>query len=426
MTRQRVGAHRLPPVFNLESIEAMDKYALKPRTALELGIMCGFPPPPEKRPDLTNWDLAPFNRWSFMNVRKLFPTVEVKADAGNASSLPTSPSDLSSIHFNGRSGKRVGLTEFLDSSYTDGFMVLHKGVVIHETYGNNMQEDTPHLSQSVAKSLVGALAGILYHKGLIDPAAPLVDYVPELKHCGYRDATLSQALSMTSGVRFIEDYNHPDSDIRRIDVASGWRPAPVSASNPTIRDVILTLPQIRPHGEVFEYRSIETDVVAWALERATNLSLAQLTSDFIWKPIGAEQDAFYTVDRALTAQADGGFNACLRDYARFGLMMQNDGCTESRQVVPSAWVEQSTQHEGSSYGPPYSDICPSGAYRNFWWLNNITHGDFMARGVFGQMIYIDRAAELTIVKLSTWPDYLIREFTRDCLSAFAAIRQHLL
>jgi CubicO group peptidase (beta-lactamase class C family) len=95
-------------------------------------------------------------------------------------------------------------------------------------------------------------------------------------------------------------------------------------------------------------------------------------------------------------------------------------------VVPSAWVEQSTQHDGDSYGPPYSDICPSGAYRNFWWLNNITHGDFMARGVFGQMIYIDRAAELTIVKLSTWPDYLIREFTRDCLSAFAAIRQHLL
>ena len=404
----------------------MTHVVLKPRTALELGIMCGFPPPPEKRPDLSNWDLAPFNRWSFMNVRKLFPTVEVKAEPASSSPLPVALRDLSRIRFVNSAGHRVSLAEFIDSSYTDGMLVLHRGEVIMETYCNNMQADTQHLSQSIAKSLVGALTGILHHQGLVDPRAPLVEYVPELEDCGYRDATLAQALDMTSGVRFTEDYDHPDSDIRRIDIASGWRPPPeANGANPTIRDIILTLPRIRPHGKQFQYRSIETDVVAWVLERASKRSLANLTSELIWKPIGAEQDAYFTVDRALTAQADGGFNACLRDYARFGLMMQNGGCTGSTQVVPNAWAEMSTQDGGRSYGPPYSDVCAQGAYRNFWWLNNITRGDFMARGVFGQMIYVNRAAELTIVKLSTWPDYLIRDFTRDSLHAFDAIGTYL-
>jgi CubicO group peptidase (beta-lactamase class C family) len=404
----------------------MNNIALKPRTARELGIMCGFPPPPEKRPDLTNWDLAPFNRWSFMNVRKLFPTVEVKADSAYVSQLPESLLDLSSLRFRDHADKPISLPEFLDRSYTDGLLVLHKGAVISEIYSNSMQANTPHLSQSISKSIVGALTGILHQQGLIDPQAPLVEYVPELKHCGYQSVTLSQALDMTSGVRFVEDYNHPESDIRRIDIASGWRPSPDCDSYPTIRDVILTLPQIRPHGECFEYRSIETDVIAWALERAANESLANLVSELIWQKIGAEHDAFFTVDRAMTALADGGFNATLRDYARFGLMMQNGGRTGSVQVVPEDWIEQSTRDKGNVYGAPYSDLCPSGAYRNFWWLNNIRRGDFMARGVFGQVIYIDRQSELTIVKLSTWPDYLIRHFARDSLLAFDAIRKHLL
>ncbi|MGD8349556.1 MAG: serine hydrolase [Gammaproteobacteria bacterium] len=399
----------------------MDKSVLKPRTALELGIMRGFPPPPEKRPDLSNWDLAPFNRWSFMNIRNLFPTVDVKADSAAIRDLPARPGDLSKIEFEDHQGRRTGLAAFLDASYTDGFLVLHRGEIVTETYFNNMRPDTPHLSQSVAKSVIGALAGILHRQGLIDPEAPLVEYVPELGRCGYRQAKLSHALNMTSGVRFVEDYNQPDSDMTRIDIASGWRPLPTGSAPSTIRDIILTLPQIRPHGKIFEYRSVETDVVAWVLERAADRSLAELTSEFIWKRIGAEHDAFFTVDRAATALADGGFNATLRDYARFGLMMQNDGRVDGSEVVPASWVEACANGDRSLFGPPHTDACPDGAYSNFWWVNNVEIGDFMARGVFGQMIYVNRAAELTIVKLSTWPDYLIENFKRDSLAAFRAI-----
>ena len=107
----------------------MGKSSLKPRTAEELGIMRGFPPPPEKRPDLTNWDLAPFNRWSFMNIRNLFPTVDVKADYGLRQELPQALRDLSSIEFEDHAGKRVTLADYLYSNYTDGFLVLHRGVI---------------------------------------------------------------------------------------------------------------------------------------------------------------------------------------------------------------------------------------------------------------------------------------------------------
>ena len=346
--------------------------------------MRGFPPPPEKRPGPSNWDLAPFNRWSFMNIRNLFPTV-------------------------------VSLAEFLHASYTDGFLVLHRGKIVHEEYFNNMQSDTAHLSQSVAKSIVGALTGILHARGLVDPNAPLIDYVPELARCGYRGATLVHALDMTSGIRFVEDYGRPDSDMTRIDIASGWRPPPDGEAQSTIRDVILSLPKQRAHGEVFEYKSIETDVVAWALERAANRSLADLVSEHIWKKIGAEHNAFFTVDRAATALADGGF----------GLMMQNDGKVGDVEVVPGDWVDACASGNRDVYGEPYTETCPDGAYSNFWWCNNIEAGDFMARGVFGQMIYINRAAQLTIVKLSTWPDYQIRNFTRDSLRAFAEILRQL-
>jgi len=397
----------------------------KPLTALELGIMRGFPPPPDKRPDLNNWDLAPFNRWSFSNMRSLFPTADVKSDCSRTRPLPVAKQELLSVGFNDQQGERTTLSEFIDNTYTDGLLVLHRGRIITENYYNEMLPDTPHLSQSVSKSIVGCLAGILVDQHILDIEAPLIEYVPELSACGYKDAKLGHALSMTSGVQFSEDYNDPHSDMTRIDVACGWRPVPEGNEQPTIYDVILSLPKIREHGEIFKYRSVETDVVAWAIERATDKSLSELVGELVWQKIGAEHDAFFTVDKAATAIASGGFNATLRDYARFGLMMQKNGLVDDTRVVSKHWVDSSSSGNNSLYGKPYTDTCPNGAYSNFWWVDNIEKGDLMARGVFGQMIYVNREAELTIVKLSTWPDYTRPDFTRNSLLAFRAIREAL-
>ena len=170
---------------------------------------------------------------------------------------------------------------------------------------------------------------------------------------------------------------------------------------------ILTLKkQIRPHGELFEYRSIETDVLAFAMERATGKRIAQIISEEIWQPIGPEESASFTVDAAGYALADGGFNATLRDYARFGLLWANGGMVNGKPVLAPAWVQSTSTGDNSKFKSPYSDISPNGAYRNQFWLRDIKRPVLMCRGVFGQLIYIDPAREFVAVKLSSWPEFV--------------------
>ncbi|PWE37244.1 6-aminohexanoate hydrolase [Pelagicola sp. LXJ1103] len=383
--------------------------------------MQGFPPPPGARPDPMTWDLGPMNRWAFLNMRSMFPTTDVRRGDTAPSEMPRAAQELGRIPFTGADGGALSVRDWLEQSYTDGFLVMHKGKIISEQYFNDMAGHTPHLSQSVAKSLVGALAGTLEGEGLIDPAALITDLIPELATSGYAGATLGQVLDMRSGARFTEDYGLPNSDMTRIDIACGWRPTPEGQARPTIRDVIQTLPLERDHGGAFQYRSIETDVVAWALERAAQAPLAELLSTRIWQKIGAERDGFFTVDAAGTALADGGFNATMRDYARFGAMLLAGG----EGIVPEAWINATRQGDPSAFGAPYTGASPKGAYRNQWWIHDAGRGDIMARGVFGQLIYLDFETDFMAVKLSTWPDYLIDAQTLNALAGVIAIRDSL-
>jgi CubicO group peptidase (beta-lactamase class C family) len=387
-------------------------------------IMRGFPPPPEMRPTLENWDLPPFNRWSFQNVRRVLPTAPVSRGAGPVDALPSAAQDFSDIAFTAIDGATRSVAQMLADTYTDGFMVVHRGRIVTELYFNGMTPSTEHLSQSVAKSIVSTIAGILIHDGVLDPRAPLSRYVPELAACGYGDAKLDHVLDMRSGVRFDETYGDPDADISRFDIASGWRP-PRAGLPSSVYDLILTLPKAREHGGVFQYRSVETDVIGWVMERATDRHLCDLVSRHLWSRIGAGQDAYFTVDRAGTALADGGFNATLRDYARFGLLHLNDGLAMGQRVVPSAWVRACRTGDPTVFGEPYNILTPGGAYSNQWWVRDPERGITQARGVFGQLIWIDPPAEMVAVKLSSWPNYLMPEFSYDTYRALEAIAREL-
>ena len=393
--------------------------------ARDLGIMQGFPPAPDSIPGPSNWDLPPFNRWSFCNMRNLFPTADVPRGSGPVRALPPAQQELRSIRFPTLAGPQQTIGDWLNTSYTDGFMVISRGRTVHESYHGDLGALNPHLSQSVAKSVVGTLAGVLHGEGALDLDAPMPSLVPELAQSGYAGATLRQVLDMRSGVRFNEDYGTPGSDMTRIDIASGWRPAEGGHPPATIRDVILTLPQERAHGEAFHYRSIETDVIAWALERAAGASLADLLSSRIWSRMGAERDAYFTVDGAGTALADGGFNATMRDYARLGLLLLEGGAWGGAQIVPEDWIRASASGDRAVFGAPYTATSPKGAYSRQWWIHDAARGDFMARGVFGQLIYLDPKTEFLAVKMSSWPDFLIHSYTVDMLSAVTAIRDAL-
>src|SRR5262249_25028266 len=154
--------------------------------------------------------------------------------------------------------------------------VLQGGKIVTERYFNQMGQRMLHLSQSVAKSVTGAVAGVLVEAGVLDPNAPVIDYVPELAATAYRDARIRHVLDMTSGVRFDETYEDPYSDMGRVDVASGWKPPPgPGVWHDNVFDVVMTLTvKEREHGERFEYRSIETDVLAFCMERASGRRLS--------------------------------------------------------------------------------------------------------------------------------------------------------
>ncbi len=376
--------------------------------------------PPQMVPPRLDWDRPPWNRWAFQHIREILPTVEVWRGDGPVRELARNEVELDDLPTVDSTGAPTTLAGNLDETYTDGFLVLKGGAVAYERYFNGMTPRTLHLSQSMAKSVTASVFGILVGRGLIDPAAPVSRYLPELERTGWRGATLQHVLDMTTGVRYSEEYTDRYSDMGQTDVAAGWKPIP-PGSDPAFKwpthiwEQILGLKETeRPHGDKFVYRSIETDVLAFTMERVTGKRLAQLVSEELWQKIGAEESACFTVDRAGYALADGGFNATLRDFGRFGqTILENGG-----GIVPPAWIEAT---RNGRHGPHFNESLPNGSYRNQFWLEDAKSRTLMCRGVFGQLIYISWDYDMVVVKLSTYPDFGNIAYSVATLKAIHAI-----
>ena len=370
------------------------------------------------------WDGAPYNRWTFQNVRQIVPTAEVWRGPGPVLPLPEAPQNLAELEFE-HEGGRDTIGAFLDTSFTDGFIVLHKGTIVSETYMNGMRRRTTHLSQSVAKSVVGTVAGILNGRGELDFSAPVTHYLPELESTAYRGASVQQVMDMQSGVRFDETYTAPDSHIAKVDAASGWKDLKPGWPD-TMWKLIGELTEAEAaHGESFRYRSIETDVIGFILQKISGLALAELVSRELWAPMGAEEDAYFTVDTTGYGLGDGGFNATLRDYARFAQLICGGGTAHGRQIVPWAFITGLSDGEHAKFGAQDRLALPGGAYHNQFWIEEAGRPVVICRGVFGQLIYIDPEREFVAVKLSSWPDFTNPGRTRTALAAIRAIRATL-
>ncbi len=356
-----------------------------------------------------NWDVPPYNRWALQNIDKILRVAPVSRGDGPLSELPTGYREIDSIPVTCVDGSQTTVRGIVGETATDGFLVIHRGAVIHESYFNEMTPSTLHLSQSMAKSITATLAGIYISQGLIDPDAPLTDAIPELSRCAYSGATLRHVLDMRSGVRFGEDYSDPECECGRLDRASGWKPRNDESAPRTIREFILTLEKERSHGGHFEYRSIETEIIAWMCEIAGGARLPDLLSREIWSKLGAEHGASLTIDAEGTALADGGFNSTLRDYGRFALMHLYEGAFDGNQIVPRQWIHACRSGEQEPFrlnGAATLAHYPKACYSNQWWVLDREKGIHAARGANGQLIYIDPTKELVVVKLSSWPDFL--------------------
>ncbi len=375
-----------------------------------------------------NWDWPPQNRWAFQHVGDFLRTARIARGHGPAWHFGAAPRDLTGITFTDIDGATRTVGEMLAATCTDGFLVAHDGRIITELYMNGMERSTLHLSQSVVKSFTSALVGILVGAGELAIERPVSDYVPELARCGYRGATLSQVLDMRSGVKFGEDYLAPDSEVAALDRASGWKPRRDAADTLSIKELILTLQQERPHGGPFLYRSIETEVLGWIIAKVTGQDYATSMSNALWQPMGAEADANITIDHEGTALADGGLNATLRDYARFGQLFLDGGARGTKQVVPEAWVMACRTGDVGAFGPENAErfaSFPNAAYSKQWWVFDTVAGLHHARGVYGQLIHVEPARRLVVVKLSSWPDPVNDALSGTTLRAIEAIGREL-
>ena len=372
-----------------------------------LGWMQGFPPAPDK---LITFDdprggAFPRNRWSFSHVRESVPTANVWRGNGAPSPLPAAPRDLDGIAFTALGGEPMTFGQMLPRTYTDGILVLHKGDVVYEKYFGALTPERPHLAMSVTKSFVDTLAAILVAEGKLDPAAPVTKYLPEMKDTAYGDATVRQVMDMTVGVKYSENYADPKAEVFDYARAGGMMvQGPGYAGPRSFYDFLKTLQKEGLHDEGFAYKTVNAEMLAWVLRRASGQSLADLLSEKIWRRIGAEQDAYFMVDRIGTESGGGGLNTTLRDLARFGETMRNGGRANGQQVIPqSAIAEIAGGGDKAKFAKAGYALLPGWSYRDMWWSTNNDHGAYMARGIHGQSIYVDPKAEMVIVRYAAHP-----------------------
>jgi CubicO group peptidase (beta-lactamase class C family) len=391
--------------------------------------MAGTPPfPPDSLVTLANWQDPPFNRWSFQHIRELIPTARISRGHARPRRLPRAERDLDGLRFRS-GGRELTVAEMLAETYTDGFMVLHRGQIVTEQYFNGMAPDTTHLLMSVSKSVVSSVAGILADRGQLDVSAPVEKVVPELTGTSFEGATVQHLLDMRAGTHFDESYENLEADVRTYERVYLWRPDGAEARPADALAYYATLYNDGEHGGPFRYRSILTDVLGWVVEKAGGARLHELIAELVWQPMGAEFDAEITVDAHGNAMADGGICATLRDMGRFGLLFAGGGrgrAARRRPVVPDGWILDTIAGapdgpEAFVAGDDEPGFPPGAHYRNCWWVREPAVPFFHASGINGQNVFVHVPSETVVVKLSTWPTALSPKIgvTTDAARAIA-------
>lgn len=334
---------------------------------------------------------ANVNAHSFRRMDDLFTTRTV-ARSGPVWQLPKREQALDfDYEWNGAS---ITAQDFLERTYTSALLVMKDGHIVSEIYRNNSGPDSRFIGWSMTKSLTSILVGCALADGHIDSLDTAIsDYLPELADAAYGGVSIRHVMQMRSGVDYEERYdfanpgtaasNHIDALVKNV---------------ARFADVARTLPQRTAPGSTFQYKTIDTAVLGWLVERASGMSVAAYTEQCLWEPLGAEADGFYIMDGppGVGREFSGaGFNATLRDWARVGQMVLDGGVADGRRIVSGAWIAESTQPSGA-------EDQRRGGYGLQWW----TMGDsdaFAAIGLQGQYIYIDPATRTVVVKLSYFP-----------------------
>jgi CubicO group peptidase (beta-lactamase class C family) len=314
--------------------------------------------------------------------------------SGTPSPLPTgAPLKLSS-----------DLDAYLAGQRSAALLVVHDGKLRLERYGLGFDGSGRWTSFSVAKSFTSTLVGAALKDGFIKSLDDKVSlYIPELKGSAYDEVSVRQLLTMTSGVKWNEDYDDPNSDVAKF---NNHKP---EAGVEVLVSYMRKLPREVPAGTRWLYSTGETDLVGTLVQRATQKPLATYLAEKVWDPAGMEQQATWLL--STTGQEIGGccVQASPRDYARMGQFILNGATVNGQSIVPDDWLAQATTKQ--------TDIgTPGRGYGYQWWTYD--DGSFTARGIFGQGIFIDPQRKLVIVSNANWGGGARDKVATEARSAF--------
>jgi CubicO group peptidase (beta-lactamase class C family) len=362
----------------------------------------------------------PTSEWTFTHMNRLFPSTTVDRGGPCAQFRPPAQPLQVQYRFDGRT---YDLDQLHLRTYSTGFVVLHKGNLVHESYQGLFAGPQVRFQLfSLTKSITSILVGIaLDNRILVDTSDGVIRYLPQLAGSAYDAVSIDHLLDMTSGVGTPELWTDPDSDIARF--------ADAVFTGGSLEAVVRSVERFTQPGVTFNYSTIDTQVLGWILEAASGESLAEFASKWLWSRIGADHDAYYWLsrERPRTAIGGGSFNATARDLARIGLLMSHGGMIGGRQIVSREWVERSWQgvkphlekgalgrNQPSHYG-----------YANHWWTVKGGSRTFAALGIYGQYLYVDSDADVVIAKCSAWPVEDDAQLDRETIIALNSVVCHL-
>ena len=294
------------------------------------------------------------------------------------------------------------LDDFMADTKTTGLLVIKDGQVVAERYQYDRQPEMRFRSFSMAKTFTSMLVGIAHHKGLIrslDDKA--LDYWPEIAASAYGQTTIRNLLRMASGVPFKELYTWTPDDDNWVWGRVLNLPENRGRPEKIIEHLDTKATREAEQGSRFKYASIETEILGRVLSRASGMTVTQMTEAWLWQPMGAEAEARWLLAGTDQGEATGGgFNATLRDYGRFGILLANDGVREGVQVIPRDYLLDAT--DAARQPPAFRprSATPGMGYGYQTWLVPLKERTFALQGIHGQAIFVQPRSGIVMVQTS--------------------------
>lgn len=330
-----------------------------------------------------------FKVGSFSATDKILPTRFIE-HGDKVTPLPAG--EPVEIHYRFKN-ERFTLNDYLDHQRVTGLLILKEDKIAAEHYRYDRRAQDRFLSFSMSKSITSLLAGIALQKGLIASLDDRAEkYVPELRGSGYGEATIRQLLHMSSGMKFVEEYNGHDDCAKLANAELGR-----SAEKP-LQVLASFQERLFPAGEKMGYASSESAVVGYVVARAAGKNLATLASEWLWKPLGAEAEAAWNLSVDGQERAAGSFNACLRDYGRLGLLLACDGEIGGKQIVPKDYLLEATDAtlQPTAFRPRKAS--PYYGYGYLFWIFPMRERTFALLGIYGQAIFVQPSSGIVMVQ----------------------------